>query len=65
MKTDPKDITLTAEQLDWVITSLKNEIGSQPWEYDRITKLHWIGNEELRVQIDLDTQTKRYRIHTW
>ncbi len=65
IKTDPKSVTLSAEQLAWVITALKNEIGGQPWEYDRVVKRHWIASDELGIQLELDTAKKEYVIHTW
>lgn len=63
--THPKSITLTHDQLAWAIRSLKNEIGDQPWEYDRTVKRHWIGNNELGIQLELDTAKREYVIHTW
>lgn len=63
--TDPKSLTLSHDQLAWVIRSLKNEIGDQPWEYDRVARRHWIASDELGIQIELDTAKKEYVIHTW
>lgn len=64
-KVNPKNLTLSREQLAWVLRSLKNEIGDQPWEYDRVVKRHWIASDELAIQLELDTAKKEYVIHTW